>query len=26
VANQPGWRRRVIEPKRGGGRIHPEDT
>lgn len=26
VANQPGWRRRVIEPKRGGRRIHPEDT
>ncbi len=26
VANQPGWRRRVNEPKRGGRRIHPEDT
>lgn len=25
VANQPGWRRRAHEPKRGGGRIHPED-
>jgi len=26
VANQPGWRRKVIEPKRGGRRIHPDDT
>ncbi|MBT5900891.1 MAG: ribosome small subunit-dependent GTPase A [Opitutaceae bacterium] len=26
VANQPGWRRRVNEPKRGGKRIHPDDT
>jgi ribosome biogenesis GTPase / thiamine phosphate phosphatase len=26
VANQPGWRRRVTEPKRGGRRIHPDDT
>lgn len=26
VANQPGWRRRVQEPKRGGKRIHPDDT
>ncbi|GAB5560208.1 MAG: ribosome small subunit-dependent GTPase A [Synoicihabitans sp.] len=26
VANQPGWRRRVHEPKRGGRRIHPDDT
>jgi ribosome biogenesis GTPase len=26
VANQPGWRRRVHEPKRGGKRIHPDDT
>jgi len=26
VANQPGWRRRAQEPKRGGGRIHPDDT
>jgi ribosome biogenesis GTPase len=25
VANQPGWRRRAHEPKRGGGRIHPDD-
>lgn len=26
VANQPGWRRRVNEPPRGGRRIHPDDT
>jgi ribosome biogenesis GTPase len=26
VSNQPGWRRRVHEPKRGGRRIHPDDT
>ncbi len=25
VANKPGWRRRAHEPKRGGGRIHPDD-
>jgi ribosome biogenesis GTPase len=25
VANQPGWRKRAFEPKRGGGRIRPDD-